>query len=248
MGESDSSRPSGDGAMNRFLSFSVLLAVLFAFSGCEPRHIKPYTPRHRTYAPDKYAADEDAGPEKPGSLWTSSAPSLFEDLRASRLGDILTVVIDEDSEGKGDATTKLGSTSAMESGISNVVGLVAAISSRYPDMEPEKLISLMSKSDFQGDGKTSRSGKLQGKIAVRVKQVLPNSDLFVEGSKVILLNEEELHFYVSGVVRQIDVQPDNSVYSSLIADAQVEFSGRGVVTDQQAPGWLHRLFDAYSPI
>ena len=220
---------------------------LFCLPCCEPRHIKPHTPRQRMYDPGDYG-DTSTKPTQVGSLWSATSPSLFEDLRASRNGDILTVIIDENSKGQGDAKTKLDSESGLESGITNFLGLVAAINSRYPDMDPSALVRLLSKSDFSGQGSTSRSGKLEGRIAVRVKQVLPNGDLFIEGTKVILLNEEELHFYVSGVVRQVDVNPDNSVRSSLIADAQVEFSGRGLITDKQSPGWLHQLVDAYSPI
>ncbi len=215
--------------------------------GCEPRHIKPYTPRQRVYEAGDYG-DGNLAPKGAGSIWSQSSPSLFEDLRASRVGDILTVIIDEESRGKGDAQTRLGKESEMQLGIPNLLGLMAGITEQYPDLDPNSLIKLMSKSDFQGQGSTSRNGKLEGRIAVRVRQVLPNGDLFIEGHKVILLNAEELHFYVSGVIRALDVQPDNSVRSSLIADAQVEFSGRGVVADQQSPGWLHRLVDRYSPL
>ncbi len=229
---------------------ALIMSSSMLLCSCQPRHIRPYTPRERIYEPDKYAADvyTEAEKENTGSLWSSSVPSLFEDLRASRLGDILTVVIDEDSEGKGNASTKLGSDSKMSKGISGMFGLMAALARRYPDLNPEQLIEFMGGSSFDGKGNTARSGELRGKIAVRVKQVMPNSDLFVEGHKVILLNEEELHFYISGVVRQTDVQPDNSIRSSVIADAQVEFSGRGVVTDQQSPGWLYRFMDKVKPI
>jgi flagellar L-ring protein precursor FlgH len=215
--------------------------------GCEPRHIKPYTPRHRQYDPGEYAEDLQ-GTGAPGSFWTAATPSLFEDLRASRIGDILIIIIDEQSKGEGDATTSLSKKSGMDAGITSFFGLVAGIQKRYPDMDPSALLKMVSSSDFSGEGATSRTGKLQGRLAVRVRQVLPNGDLFIEGHKVILLNEEELHFYVSGVVRQSDVSPENSLLSSLIADAQVEFSGRGVVADQQKPGWLHRLLNKYSPI
>ena len=225
----------------------VIASALLAGAGCEPRHIKPYTPRYRMYDPGKFA-EADPKDATVGSVWRASSPSLFEDMRASRVGDILTVVIDEESKGTGDASTKLNKESGIESGIVNFLGLLTAVASKYPDMDPSKLISLLSKSDFTGEGTTSRSGKLEGHIAVRVREVMPNGDLFVEGHKVILLNEEELHFYVSGVIRQIDVRPDNSVSSSLIADAQVEFSGRGVVADTQSPGWIQRLVNAYSPI
>ncbi|MDD5308889.1 MAG: flagellar basal body L-ring protein FlgH [Deltaproteobacteria bacterium] len=235
--------------MNRIFAIVSALCV-FCATACEPRHIKAYTPRQRLYAPGSYAETDKAAERSanPGSLWSQASPSLFEDLRAARVGDIVTVVIDENSKGEGDAETKLGTEASAKSGIANFLGLVAGIAKRYPDMDPTALIDLVSKSDFAGSGSTSRSGRLDGRIAVRVKRVLPNGDLYVEGSKVILLNEEELHFYVSGVIRPSDVNPDNSVRSSLIADAQVEFSGRGTITDQQSPGWLQSLLDTYSPI
>lgn len=228
--------------------FTITGVMALLLAGCEPRHIRAYTPRERMYDPKEYEEVQVARPDQTGSIWSDSSPSLFEDLRASRIGDILTVVIDEKQKGSGDASTTLNDQSSMDAGMSKFFGLMTALVEAYPDIESEKLIGLMSSSDFSGDGSTSRASQLEGRIAVRVKKVLPNGDLFVEGHKVILINAEELHFYVSGAIRQSDVRPDNSVLSSLIADAQVEFSGRGVISDKQSPGWLQQLADKYSPI
>jgi len=224
----------------------LVVAIATLDVACEPRHIRAHTPRERRYEVGDYEAADNG--QSPGSIWRASQPGLFEDLRAARVGDILTVVIDEESKGQGDATTKLNKESSFNTGISELLGLVAAFSRTYPDLNPESLVKMLGESDFAGDGATSRTGKLEAKIAARVKQVMPNGDLFIEGDKVILLNEEELHFYVSGVIRASDVQPDNSIKSSLIADAQVEFSGRRVVADQQKPGWLHQIVDKYNPM
>jgi flagellar L-ring protein FlgH len=71
---------------------------------------------------------------------------------------------------------------------------------------------------------------------------LPNGNLFVEGHRVVLVNNEEHHFYISGVVRPIDIDQENSVKSSMIADAEIEFTGRGVLSDNQQQGWLSRYF------
>ena len=229
-------------------SISLVISTALLIAACEPRHIRAYTPRERMYDPKDYEEVKVANPEETGSIWSESTPSLFEDLRASRIGDILTVVIDEKQKGSGDASTTLSDQSAMDAGMSKFFGLMTALVDAYPDIESDKLIGLLSNSDFAGDGSTSRASQLEGRIAVRVKKVLPNGDLFVEGHKVILINAEELHFYVSGAIRQSDVRPDNSVLSSLIADAQVEFSGRGVISDKQSPGWLQQLADKYSPI
>jgi flagellar L-ring protein precursor FlgH len=105
----------------------------------------------------------------------------------------------------------------------------------------------MSSTSFDGKGDTTRSSRVQAAMAVRVKKQLPNGDLFVEGTKVLMVNEEELHIYVSGVVRPEDIAQDNSVASSVIADAQIEFVGRGVLTDNQHQGWLTRFLTQINP-
>jgi len=76
---------------------------------------------------------------------------------------------------------------------------------------------------------------------------LSNGNLFIEGHRVVLVNDEEHHFYISGVIRPVDIQSDNSVESGVIADAEIEFTGRGVITDKQSPGWLNRTMDYVSP-
>jgi flagellar L-ring protein precursor FlgH len=109
------------------------------------------------------------------------------------------------------------------------------------------VFNVMSKSAFAGKGETKRSSRVQASMAVRVKKTLPNGDLFIEGTKVLMVNEEELHIYVSGVIRPEDIAQDNSVGSSVIADAQIEFIGRGVLSENQSRGWLTRLLTAINP-
>ena len=80
-----------------------------------------------------------------------------------------------------------------------------------------------------------------------MKKDLPNGDLFVEGTKVVMINHEEYHLYISGVVRPADIDDTNSVASSSIADAQVEFTGRGDIADQNDRGWLKKILDTINP-
>src|SRR5262249_46495392 len=122
-----------------------------------------------------------------------------------------------------------------------------ALQKVYPGLDPSKLLATASKSSFDGSGAVSRSGKLSGTLPVRVRDVLPNSDLYVEGTKVVLVGEEEHHLYVSGVIRQADIAADGPVPSSRVADAEIEYTGRGDVSDQQRPGWLTRLLGSLWP-
>jgi flagellar L-ring protein precursor FlgH len=199
----------------------------------------------RKYKEGKYETGLE--PVTTGSLWPENGRGLFADFRAYRVGDLVTVKLDESSKAAGDASTKMDRESHESLGLPNFFGLTTALAKAYPDLNPEKLIEWMGESGFNGTGQTSRGNKLDGSISVRVKKVLPNGDLFVEGTKVILINDEEIHMYVSGVIRAEDIDSMNSVNSSTIADAQIEFSGRGVLTDNQSQGWFSRLFAKVRP-
>jgi flagellar L-ring protein precursor FlgH len=82
---------------------------------------------------------------------------------------------------------------------------------------------------------------------VKVREAMPNGDLFIEGTKVVMINNEEYHLYISGLIRPADVGPDNAVASSRVADAQIEFTGRGDIADQVNRGWLTKLLDWLNP-
>jgi flagellar L-ring protein FlgH len=209
--------------------------------------VGPFTPRHRKYEAGEYAAKQASARPAAGSLYSEAAPTWLEDTRAVRVGDVVVVRIDEQANASGNATTKLTKSSSREAGVTALLGLVPAIKKANPDLDPTQLISMLSSSDFNGDGQTSRKGQLTGNIAVRVVQQMPNGDLFVEGTKVVMINHEEIHLYISGLLRPADIQNDNSVASSRIADAQVEYTGRGDVAQTTDRGWLLKALDFINP-
>jgi flagellar L-ring protein precursor FlgH len=221
--------------------------VLLGLIACGPPHIAPFTPRERKYDRGDYAVEQDRARPARGSIYTSGMAGYLEDTRAVRVGDIVMVRIDEQANAKGGASTDLNRQSNRSLGMTALLGLVPAIRNSHPNINPEQLVSLMSDMNFQGDGQTSRDGVLKGVIAVRVKQQLPNEDLFVEGTKVVMINHEEYHLYISGLIRPTDIEGDNSVPSWRLADAQVEFTGRGDIAAQVDRGWLAKVLDAINP-
>jgi flagellar L-ring protein precursor FlgH len=229
-------------------SFVLLIAFSTAGAGCShaigPK-VNTSITEERKYKEGKYETGLE--PVTSGSLWPENGHGLFADFRAYRVGDLVTVRLDESSKAAGDSSTQLDRESNESMGMPNFFGLTTALARAYPDIDPEKLIEWMSESNFSGKGSTSRGNKLDGSISVRVKKVLPNGDLFVEGTKVILINDEEVHMYVSGVIRAEDLDSSNTVASSTIADAQIEFSGRGVLSENQKQGWFTRLFAKIRP-
>ena len=245
-GQGLASRRAWLGRANRMRlgALMVMLVASAALSGCV-KHIAPYKPKIRDYRAEAYAPVRDRRAE--GSLWNESAGTLFTYRRAALVGDLITVMVKEQANASRDAGTALSRSGEASLGISAFGGLMAALKKAYPSVDPAKLLSAASKNDFSGKGQTSRSGKIEATITVRIKKLLPNGDFYIEGSKALLVNDEESHLYVSGVIRPSDVQADNSVLSDRVADMQVEYTGRGPVADKQKPGWFSRLMDWVSP-
>jgi flagellar L-ring protein precursor FlgH len=234
--------------MRRALAFALVAASLGSLlTACGPNHIQPFTARDRKYNPGEYAATRaDAKPSN-GSLYSEAQPGYLEDTRALRVGDITMVKINENAQASGGATTNLKKDTSRSAGVDSLLGLMPAMKKAYPNIDPAQLLKMASSFDFDGEGKSERSGTLKGLIGVRVKQEMPNGDLFVEGTKVVMINHEEYHLYISGVIRPSDIEMDNSIDSSLIADARVEFTGRGDINDQNERGWLTKILDFVNP-
>ena len=225
-------------------AFGLLLCVGLA-TGCAggPRHIAPYQPKHRRFDPGVY---ELAADPASGSLYADQR-GLFEDDRASRIGDVVVIEIDERETAQRKSTTKLKRKQASAHGMASAFGLMAKLQKKYPNIDPTKLFTTDSSSAFDGAGTTERSGRLTATLPVRVKEILPNGDFFVEGTNVVMVSNEEHHLYVSGIVRRVDIKADNTVLSSRIANAEIEYIGRGDVSDQQRQGWGTRGVNRGAP-
>lgn len=214
-------------------------------SGCGAAHIQEYQPKRRDYQPVVAGTPEVAGREQ-GSIWGNrvEGSTLFTDVRAFRINDIVTVNIQEVASARRDAQTALDREGRVRLG-GDVGGLLAANSA---GINPERLLEGGSSSGFDHSGRTARRDEVRFTVAATVTKVLPNGNLFIEGHRVVLVNAEEHHFYISGVARPEDIQRDNSISSIQLADAEVEFTGNGVITEGQKPGWLTRLLNYVSPL
>jgi flagellar L-ring protein precursor FlgH len=219
----------------RALLFALTLLTTFA---CGVPHIDPYTPKHREYETPaaKSLSPEDAD----GSLWRPDArnASLFSDFRAFREQDLVVVRIEENSDAAHSANTDLSRNTNLTIALQAFLKTVKATAPQL-----DLTAGAQSGLTFAGDGTTGRTEKLTATVPAIVKKVLPNGNLFLEGHRVVLVNNEEQHFYISGVVRPIDIAQDNSVLSSYVADAEIEFTGRGVLSDNQKPGLFARFWN-----
>jgi flagellar L-ring protein precursor FlgH len=212
-------------------------------AGCAT-HIAPYKPKKRRFDGGDYGPA--AGPQG-ASLYSDDQPGLFEDDRASRIGDILLVRIDEADSATRDDSTNLDKASNSSYATPASLGLLGALQKSHPGIDPAKLFGVENESTFAGSGRIQRRGRVTAALPVRVRRRMPNGDLYIEGHKVVMVGHEEQHLYVSGLVRRADVLPDNSVLSSRIAEAEIEMTGRGDISDQQRQGWLSRVLGKVWP-
>lgn len=222
------------------IRFIIALAWL---SGCATEHLSEYTPRVRDYQFPVEATEMDNATTE-GSIWGGSEQGnyLYTDQRAIRPGDILTVRVEEFANAERATNTSNNRVTEMNANITAFIGLMAKVKELDPDIDPSALIGAGSESRFDQSGETGRSEKLTATVPVIVKKSLPNGNVFVEGHRVILVNEEEHHFYISGVARPFDVDENNTIPSSRLADAEIEFTGRGSISAGEKPGFFATYF------
>ena len=181
------------------------------------------------------------------SLWKDDvSKSIVADKRAAQVGDIVTILVQEDNSASKDKNTKTSKSAGLDAAISSFLYSPAA-SGLLTKGGTLPAIKLASKSDFAGGGSINNSETIVAKIAVRVIDALPNGNLVVEGTRESAFSGEEQTIILRGTVRKNDIMSNNTVYSYNVADATIKFISKGTITDSQRKGWLHRVWDKISP-
>ena len=170
------------------------------------------------------------------SLWKEAeenaiGQSMVSESKGHQIGDILTILIVENSTATQKATTqnKKSSNFSANAGTGPL--------SFLPGM------SAGSQGDFQGDGTTTRSGNISAKISAKVTKIFPNGNLLVTGTRKIRINDENQDISITGIVRTRDIASDNSILSTYIADAEIKYKGNGIVGTNNRPGVIKRVSD-----
>jgi len=181
----------------------------------------------------------------PGSLWPgeNSRNSLFSDNKAHYVNDIVTIVVDESSSGENKASTNTSKDTETSAGINALLGLETSVIKRNANMGGQISIGGASSNSLKGTGDTSRGGQLQATVTARIVAVMDNGLLMIEGRRQLTLNEEDQYIVLTGLIRPDDIAADNTIKSSLIADARIVYTGNGIIHDKQHPGWLTRVVD-----
>lgn len=206
---------------------------------------------NREYFEESFPRDEEIKQEeqKSGSLWVDSyASRLYNNLhRAANVGDMVTILIEEEAQGTKSAETKLDRKSKHLFGETGLLGLAGKLTGAVSGFDPANMINAKHEAKHDGKGETKRKGELQASITARVVKVLKNGDMQVRAQKNIRVNGEEQTLILEGFIRPYDINADNTIVSTYLADARITFNGFGVVADQQKPGWLSRVLQKVLP-
>ncbi len=189
------------------------------------------------------------------SLWSEGA-NLFEDRKARRLNDLVTININESFSGSGKAGTGTSRESTMDFALSNFLGMNTDFNLQnafgLKDMYKgsnifDPSVKSSSKSAFKGKGDTNREGALVATVTAKVVEVMPNGNLVLEARKELTINSEKQIIVLVGIARPDDITSDNTIASSKIADSRIYYVGDGVIQEKQSPGWMVRTLDYVWP-
>ena len=221
--------------MNRHCTRLTLVAALAVLaSGCASVEVF-----EESYDPPQPAEPVYAPPTS-GAIYNNGADvRLFEDRKANRVGDILTVRLKEQTNASKNSQTSTAKTTEASLGNPTVFGR-----SLSRDGTPLFEGSLSGDSSFDGAGSSSQSNSLLGDITVTVVQRLPNGNLRIRGEKWVTLNQGREFIRLSGIIRPNDIEPDNSLQSYRIADAQITYSSKGVLAAANRMGPISRFFNS----
>lgn len=217
--------------MNKML---IILVSALALSGCVNTPPKPDNPHFAPIRPQALQAPKSVN----GSIFSSATNiNLYGDGRAHRVGDIITVVLQESTSSQKNSKTEIDKSNTQTLAQPTLFGQDLSIGGN-----PVSANFGASSTDFDGEGKVNMSNSLTGNISVTIHEVLANGVLIVKGEKWLTLNQGDEYIRVSGIIRPQDISANNTVNSTQIADARISYSGTGAVHDSNTMGWLSQFF------
>lgn len=219
------------------MAMTALMLLNLLVAGCSTTH--------------QAISDPDFAPVRPvsamplpisdGAIYKAGySVSLFEDTKAHRVGDIITIILQE----KTNASKSANTTTAKDSEVNIAAPTIFGRGVGFRGDDAILSASLDAERDFSGTGDSSQSNSLTGRISVTVAEVLRNGNLVVRGEKLLTLNQGSEHVRVSGIVRATDISPNNTVLSSQLANAHFVYGGQGVIAEANTKGWLQRALDS----
>lgn len=224
-------------------SLSLFSIILLFMVGCSTVTLPPEPPK---YVEKK---EDSINTLSSNSLWSENS-SIFSDIKARNLNDIVMIRVIENVSALGKANTKTSRDSSLDASIDNFFGAPLNLNKnnfwgKNNTFTPQVKGGM--KDNFKGDGETTRQSKLDATISAKIVEILPNGNLVLESRKELVINRENQILVLKGIIRPEDIQPDNTVLSTKVADVKIYLVGDGIIGDKQGQGWLVRIIDKIWP-
>ena len=221
--------------------YCVLLVMLISqLSACSNTvELSKALPNDPDFAPILPEMEEEAIIPT-GSLFKKNyVNNIYSDSKAHRIGDIISVILSESTQAKKNAKTEL--TKENSAVLDPIIGLGGA-----PVTINGKSVQfgINQNTEFSGDSKADQGNSLSGDISVHVLRVLPNGNLMIRGEKWITLNNGDEYIRLTGVIRAKDINSNNTILSTKIANARIQYAGTGSFADVNEQGWLTKFFNS----
>ena len=224
--------------MRRLSSFLLLMSAA-VLGGCVAPAPKPDDPY---YAPVLPRTPLPAAQNNGAIYQAGFEQNLYDDRKAFRVGDIITITLNEKTQASKNSNSKISKDSSANIGLGSLFGGAVSMANPLTGNSMSLGAEYDASRDTSGSGQAGQSNSLTGSITVTVAEVLPNGILSVRGEKWMTLNTGNELVRIAGLVRADDIATDNTVSSTRVADARITYSGTGAFADASQPGWLDRFF------
>jgi len=225
-----------------------LISIAFMLASCSSAQIKANYEKIPQYVKDQPSVEEN-NKTALGSLWSGSSSSLFGDIKASRVGDLVTVIVSEQTASQNTSQTQISGSSSTNSGLTTLLGMQNRIFSalNLANGGSNNLTNFGGSNSYKGTGTNQSSNTLTATLEARIIKALPNNRFFIRGEKQVYTNGEENTVVLTGIISKYDISSSNTIDSSLISDAKIYYNGKGVVSDTHNIGWLAKLWQLIRP-
>lgn len=181
------------------------------------------------------------------SLWKAeSSQNLVADRKARAVGDLVTILVQENNTASKDNTTSTAKSTGIDASIASFLYSPGG-SGMLTHNGQMPAIKMNSAQNFDGGGKISNSEKITARISVRIVDVLPNNNLVIEGKRTTSFSGETQEAVLRGVIRPDDIAPNNTIYSYNVGDATIKYVSSGTISDNQRKGWFTRVWEKLTP-
>ncbi|MDX8403845.1 MAG: flagellar basal body L-ring protein FlgH [Mariprofundaceae bacterium] len=225
------------------LSMPLLLGLLMA--GCMPTARSVTQDVNRNLIEQAMETPRQNNTES-GSLWNNSGSKMFTDPRARDVGDLITILVVESASATRSLGTKKSKSSSRKTGLDAFLGAETNI---FPKagITPSAAVDISDSKNFDGSGSTTNSDTLQASVTAVVTKVYPNGNMKILGRRQVTINHQPQELSFSGIVRPLDISPDNTITSAKVAQAVISYGGGGELATVAHEGWLGRTLDQVWP-